>query len=1114
MKKVIIVVFFSFFYQMKIVGQHKYRIHSEMNLYSENSGFSHFDFAIAFYNGDVKMADYDPTWFNVEVNEISTQIEYSIFDLPMPVTSLVFYVQDYESGGDYDACLQYSEDLTPIILDVINPNCDHLLILQASEYCNEAFSGAGKLYKIESLSELNLNLTAKICEEKTLDIFESCNNVEYSLEAIIDGDINNPVLLLPYESHSGTYVFTPSDIPNVTDSSIIQFQVFYNEEKTESNTITYDVFPCVPVLDPDVPNNLIGLDVSCNGDADGGITAVFDRALTEEETMVLTFKIGDDAVHQTNPPLTQSDFEGNMLTYETEVGLSAGEYMMQWDVKIGNDVIGGDEAPVTITEPQPITFNLNKTDLTCSGVFDGEITIADLSGGNGNYTFDWKRDGGSFELPEGSTNTHLVNLPVGNYSLLVTDVLGCESEVQEMELMAFAESPQLDSYLIFQPGEPPNFLATGSIVLEQISGGDGNYVYNWTKDGEDFAPNDSIDLQDLESGEYTLVITDDGGQGCPSEEYMFTINELDPLEVSIAEDVSITCEGDIGILEADTVGGTNGGYKYLWSTGETTKSIKVGQGSYSVTVTDNANSVEEALHEFDYVNPLLTVEVAQNNSICKGEDFGSIQLNISGGTGGPYEVSWLDDPVTESFRENLSIGEYVYFVSDGECMVTNEDNPIVLTEPSVGIKVIEISKTNISINGAEDGTLTIKVQNGVPPFTYEWTKNGEPFLLSPESTNTELVGLGEGNYQVVVMDANSCSASLEQPAFIFEPEPLEIVALDPIHINCKGEASGAITANVTGIPPFNYVWEKQGEVNFSTASEPTITGLTAGTYTLRLTDNSIVSEVVDSVVLTEPSEVLVANVVPFSTVCFIGEEGTIDISAFGGTPPYIYSIDGGSSFQGGDTFSNLQADNYQVIIMDDNGCELLIKTTVGLPDQIKAEFAMASQSFVDENIIAVDLSYPLPDTVEWSVPEGAIVTERNNDELGITFTEPGEYEIGVTVYREDCWSTSTKRILVLENTLTGIINESEEVSREGIEHFVVYPNPTTGQFYADIGLSEIGNISLKVFGFANNNLMLQELAGGEHNYNIPMNIEGLPSGIYVVVLETPVGNSLRKLILR
>ncbi|WP_422860192.1 T9SS type A sorting domain-containing protein [Flagellimonas sp. S174] len=999
-----------------------------------------------------------------------------------------------------------------------NGNYNGLVNGKLNEEWDCASNASGKFFVnlIRPLAERNPNLTQiKRCEATPINV--SISDMTYSL-TYFNTNTEQFEFLLPYAVNPSNPEINPSEIPNINieDYNNLQIQVRYTDDPNDvanfSDVLILDLIKCAPKLDVAIIPNPLTIQPTCFGDENGGVTAVFDRTLNEGEWMQLIFEQGGDPI-QNSGLLYNSDFEDKSVTFIGNT-LPAGNYNMIWQVGIDNDVIPGGSVPITILEPQSITFNLNKTDPTCTATSDGEITVDNLSGGNGGYSFDWKRNSESFDLPEGSTNIHLVNLPDGNYSLLVTDVLGCESEVQEVELVALAESPQLDSYLIFQPGEPPSCLATGSIVLEQVSGGDGNYAYNWTKDGEVFLPNNPTNLQDLEPGDYGLIVIDGGGQGCPSEEYGFTINELDPLEVSIAESVSITCKGDMGILEANPIGGTNCGYEYIWSTGETTKSIEVVQGSYFVSVTDNADNMEITFYEFEYTNPLLTVEAIQNNSSCKGEDFGSIQLDISGGTGGPYEVSWLDSPVTDSFRENLSIGEYIYFVSDGECQVSNEDSPIVLTEPETGIEVIEISKTNISVNGADDGMLTIDVQNGVPPFSYEWTKDEDLFVISQESTDNQLVGLGEGSYQVVVIDANGCSASLEQPVIIFEPEPLEIVEFIPENIYCKGEASGSITANVTGIPPFSYIWEKEGQVNFLVPNTSTITGLTPGTYTLRLTDDSNVSEVVSSVVLTEPSEVLGGNLVPFPTECFIGEEGTINVNAHGGTPPYVYSIDGGLNFQGSDTFTNLQADNYQVLIVDDNGCELFIDTTVGSPDQIKAEFAMTSQAFMDENIIAVDLSYPFPDTVEWSVPESAIITEQNNDKLGLMFTAPGEYEIGVTVYRDNCWSSLTKKILVLENSLTDTASENEGISREGIKRFIVYPNPTTGQFYVDVGLLEIANASIKVFGFANNNLILQELVGGKQDYSVAMNIEGLPSGIYVVVLETSMGNSLRKLIMR
>ncbi|MFB6305814.1 MAG: hypothetical protein ABEH43_02290, partial [Flavobacteriales bacterium] len=52
-----------------------------------------------------------------------------------------------------------------------------------------------------------------------------------------------------------------------------------------------------------------------------------------------------------------------------------------------------------------------------------------------------------------------------------------------------------------------------------------------------------------------------------------------------------------------------------------------------------------------------------------------------------------------------------------------------------------------------------------------------------------------------------------------------------------------------------------------------------------------------------------------------GSNGEIVLnSTSGGTSPYKYSIDGGNSFQSNNTFSNLQANSYTVIIKDSNNC--------------------------------------------------------------------------------------------------------------------------------------------------------------------------------------------------
>lgn len=884
---------------------------------------------------------------------------------------------------------------------------------------------------------------------------------------------------------------------------------------------TVDINPCPPTLDLQVVPNPAPINPICNGGTNGGLTITFDRKLTTEEKMVIFIhnKIGENLYEEepliTTPELFKNDFEEKSITFQSDE-LGAGTYGIKWIVgPIVEDafsIVNSDFVDMEISEPPAVTgINPITTNVSCEGNNDGEITITP-SGGIPPYTYAWTKEGDAFSLPQGSTNTHLVNLPEGNYVLVITDDNGCVSDPIEFLVETTFPSPKLDegSTLVFQPGTEPQYLPTGSIILGNIVDGSGNYTYHWEKNGGNFQPQNPISLEGLEPATYALVI-EDNDSGCLSQQHEFTINELDPLSIEISEIVEITCEGDIGILKAQGIGGTNF-YTYLWSTGEQTQSINVGQGIYSVTVTDTSGDELEEQYEFNYSNPLLAVLVHKTEVICKGEATGTIELEISGGTGGPYTVDWLDAPVESSLRSNLGAREYVYYVSDGECEVTNESEPIVIGEPEEFFTVTKISQTNVTLNGESDGAFEISLDNGLPPYTFSWTKDDQPYEPTVQSTETYLMGLGKGNYQVMVTDAKGCQTTLETPIQINEPDPLAIIELKVTHVGCKGAFTGSITADVTGIAPFTYTWKKQGDISFTAPNQKTITGLSSGTYIVSVSDNSIVPAVTEVVVVTEPDKVLGAMAIPNITECFLGDEGSISINASGGVSPYAYSINGGMDFQDALEFKALNSGTYEVVVLDANQCEYRTSVVLGQPGQTNAEFAMSSQVFARESVLAIELSHPIPDRVEWVIPDEAIVLEKNPDKLEIVFHEPGEYEVGLMAYSENCLSSKTKKVVVLQGE-SAIKDASPESTVKKIEYFIVYPNPTNGRFNVGIGLGDTSNIKLSIFGLANNHLIRSEQAFGKKAYDIPMDLIGLPSGLYVIVLETQFGNSLQKIIL-
>lgn len=144
-------------------------------------------------------------------------------------------------------------------------------------------------------------------------------------------------------------------------------------------------------------------------------------------------------------------------------------------------------------------------------------------------------------------------------------------------------------------------------------------------------------------------------------------------------------------------------------------------------------------------------------------------------------------------------------------------------------------------------------------------------------------------------------------------------------ISCNGGNNGSLTAVASGgSSPFTYLWS-----NGSTSA--TITGLSAGTYTVTITDNANATAI-SSVTLTQPSA-LVTTTSGTNVSCNNGNNGSATVTASGGTPPYTYAWSGGGSSA---TKSNLIAGIYTVTVTDANSCVSTATRTVTQPTAISA----------------------------------------------------------------------------------------------------------------------------------------------------------------------------------
>ncbi|MFK7808792.1 MAG: gliding motility-associated C-terminal domain-containing protein, partial [Saprospiraceae bacterium] len=111
----------------------------------------------------------------------------------------------------------------------------------------------------------------------------------------------------------------------------------------------------------------------------------------------------------------------NNQTTETATGLGSNQYV----VTISDDNNCTTTIPVVIRQPDLLTVDLNGFDESCQGRSDGSI-LTSVAGGNGGYTFAWS---------DGSTTDEVTALPIGVYSVTVTDSKECTAEA-ETELTA------------------------------------------------------------------------------------------------------------------------------------------------------------------------------------------------------------------------------------------------------------------------------------------------------------------------------------------------------------------------------------------------------------------------------------------------------------------------------------------------------------------------------------------------------------------------------------------------------------------------------------------------------------------------------------------------------
>lgn len=493
------------------------------------------------------------------------------------------------------------------------------------------------------------------------------------------------------------------------------------------------------------------------------------------------------------------------------------------------------------------------------------------------------------------TNSFVIpGLPNGIYQITVNTADGC-SATEGITLnhtgtaLDFTVSPN-----------PSNCNEAGSINL-QINTNTPPYTINWTgtETGSATANTNTFLIPDLSAGNYNIVVTDPND--CVVEELATIVDEGD---LSFNTQANHTTCGETGSIDINIIGDADF-YNIAWqgpmtgnmsSTTTTANIPNLIAGTYIVNVSDNNGCNANQVTVIQSNDSNIEIQSTANTGNC-GE-LASIGLNIMGGTGN-WTISWSGPSNGTTVVTNPSYliqelisGEYVISVTDANnCASTT----VVTTETNEALE-LNSTPSDVSCHGTNDGSIVVSAWGGSPPYTYNWS-NG--------ASDSELFDLPADNYTLTLTDDGGCF--MVETFTVAEPHEisLDFTSTEP---DCNNNNNGSISAQVGGgVTPYTYLWSNGG-------TEATISGLTAGVYTLTLTD-------ANTCTLTQAYNLEQTNELPFAA--FDYEQAAVMVNFINQSVEGTYSWDFGDGITSTETnpiHTFCDESTYQVCLTITNSC--------------------------------------------------------------------------------------------------------------------------------------------------------------------------------------------------
>ncbi|MDN3686944.1 gliding motility-associated C-terminal domain-containing protein [Cyclobacterium jeungdonense] len=585
--------------------------------------------------------------------------------------------------------------------------------------------------------------------------------------------------------------------------------------------------------------------------------------------------------------LSVSSTNGYSQLHENEVSgtynfenLSPGTYA--WSLEDPScPVIEGNFTMNAVVRP---SFTTSFQNISCFGAADGLLEIEDPVVQSGRAYSVWINGANQ------GNQTTFINLLPGVYQVWLQDNLGCQSEVQVIELTEPARPLAIDR--VETTPAICNGESSGSLLFE-LSGGTPQYRVMLVPEAGASLPMTGLlaetayEFIGLAAGTYTLEVWDQNDKCFVAESY--TVMEPNPLAADLEAGI-ILCAGGTTALELTVSGGTLP-YTYTWEKfnpgggawellPETQNRLTgIPPGDYRYTVTDAVSCVELTDEVTVSDASEITLTYSAGAIACYGE---AVPVDLNASAPGKDSFTFFVNGA-QIFGSTFmaQAGTYAVYAQDNINGCVSEEQFVTIGQPLEPLSVVDYSWEDLSCHESADGRLSLTVEGGTAPYTIDF--NGNTYTAA-ENEVLLFDGLSADiSYQPQVRDANGCSIDLPQRT-LQQPLPLQAAATVPA-INCFG-GSTSIDLQITGgRQPYAITWEFSPDGNVYTSmpsweDESLLVNIGPGYYRYAIADGAC-SDLTDTLVVEEPAAVVLGtNVTAVS--CYGGSDGRVELSPSGG----------------------------------------------------------------------------------------------------------------------------------------------------------------------------------------------------------------------------------------